>query len=225
MNNTSTLTENSESSPNETHLHKMLTISAKVERIDYISGSKLGKITFEESPNESFYFFTGTLKNENTLIGNKITFGMLDFFIGENFKEPAFNGGEGRGIIIFNISNDELALRSIVAENRSITFRNFIAKPSEPTLTAGTRACAPCKFLDSQNRMIRYELGTCYYYPMVTFADEKNPLSSCYLSFFKCDIEQSNQIEGKATSTYIYSVDDYPRIDDDGGVLVHEEVY
>jgi len=225
INNLSTLTEDNEPATNEPHLHKILTISGVVHNIENIPDSKLGFMVFEEMPEEKFYFFKETLNNEETLIGKKETFGMVDFFIGENFREIAFNQGAGRGIIVFNISKVETMKKSTVKDVNPISLEDYIAVPSETNLTAGTKACAPCKFLNDEGKMVHYSLNEINYYPMVTFADQDNPMGSCYLSFFKCKKDLAYQIEDQATPAYVFSVDDYPRIDNDCGVLIHENVY
>lgn len=225
INNSSTLTKNNEPTTNQAHLHKILTISGKVDKVENIPDSKLGYIVFEKMLNEKFYFFKETLSNEELQIGENVTFGILDFFIGENFSEKAFEDKEGRGIIVFNITSAETLDKGMEQDSGPISLENYVAKPSQTSLMAGTKACAPCKFLNAEGRMVHYTLNKRNYYPMVTFADQDNPLGSCYLSFFKCKEEEANQIEDVGTPSYVFSVNDYPRIDEASGVLVHEDVY
>ncbi len=204
------------------HHHKIVLIQGHIDSIIQIPNSKLNQIKIKEFEDEKMYFFKDTLRglpDPADWSTSPISFGTVDFFISKELEGEAFENKSVRGTIVFNVP-----MSSDSNQNEKMTRQNFTVQEVESNRFGGTKACAPCTFLDSSNKLINYKFGDDYYFPIVTFADKENPMGNCYFSFCTGPQGMLNALNAKVWENYILGLDDDPFVDPIAKVLVHKEL-
>jgi len=212
-----------ENQTTETHCHEVTLITGTITNISSFGQGKLSKIDISNFPNKNIYYYDGTLEPSQLQIGQTAVFGKIHFQLSDKFYEPAYEGDSDDNWLIFDVSEDECLEGNITTDAGPVFTRNFIAAPSGDIRLAGTKACAPCKFI-VDGQMIHYDYNDYSYYPMVTFPDEENNIQECYLSYFKCETQYAAQALQSFSPTHIFGFDDLPEIDSKTSVLVHENI-
>lgn len=204
------------------HHHKIILIKGHIQSIDVIPDSKLNRIKLLEFDDDKIYFFKDTLRDlpePSAWNDNPIRLGMIEFYISDLMEDAPFDTEYCRGTLVFNVPNS-----SNISQDEKMTRHNFTIQEVDSNRFGGTKACAPITFLDSSNKMIHYQLGDDYYFPLVTFADRTNPLGNCYFSFGKGPEGLLDTLNVKAEQNYILGLDDDPFVDPKAKVFVHKKI-